>query len=646
MRGSLNERLQYRLNRMLARGSLLPYVLLGGLSVVATALGMNAWYFGLYSEAGLAASGIDGDLGRGFVDALMWSLKHVIDPGAFGEDYGAPLPVIVISLIVSVIGLGIFGTLIAIISNSVQQRLEAVRLGNTPVFERGHTVVLGWSNKLAQVLRFLSQSRQSGTVAVLAPRDIQSMAIALRSRDELHNIDVVLRSGSTSSLPDLSRMAIERAAQIIVLSPTGVSGAPAKPDVDTIKTLMLLKAFKGWQGTPPHIVSEIDERQHAEIANMAGGSGVSILSSSDIVSRLIVQSAREPGVSRVYEEIFSSRGSGVNVEMVAAAAAARFGDVAHWFPNAIPLGVSWTETTGGQQRSAAGLNPEPDYEIGEDECLILLHAGDQAVADSARQASPPAAVTTRQRHRSCLSTVCVLGWNDNVDEILSELDAHLPRGATVTIIADMPEPQMAAHVERYAPRGFRNLDLTLKRGDLVDRATLKAEQVLDHDCIVALADYGPRAEDPDSRVILQLLLLTDIHKASQSARRPHVVAELLDPRSRELTEHTLARDVVVSTEIISAQLAQVACTPVLGPIYRELLSAGGIEIVLRPASDYLTECSSCRFESIVSAAQGFGETALGLMNGDGVTRLNPSKTELLRIDAGSRVIAMAQQMYI
>ena len=56
---------------------------------------MLAYYTGLFSAEAIRAEGIDDILGGGLVDTLWWSLKHVLDPGALSENYGAPLGVIV-----------------------------------------------------------------------------------------------------------------------------------------------------------------------------------------------------------------------------------------------------------------------------------------------------------------------------------------------------------------------------------------------------------------------------------------------------------------------------------------------------------------------------------------------------------------------
>ncbi len=49
----MNKWLQYRLNRLLARGSLVQYAFLALLALLVGALGMNAYYLGLFSPAAL-----------------------------------------------------------------------------------------------------------------------------------------------------------------------------------------------------------------------------------------------------------------------------------------------------------------------------------------------------------------------------------------------------------------------------------------------------------------------------------------------------------------------------------------------------------------------------------------------------------------
>jgi len=635
------QRLQYRFTRLIARGSFFQGVILALLVVLVVALGMNAYFFGLFSASALQAEGISGDLDRGLLDSIFWSLKHVVDPGSFGSDYGAPLPVILISLLISILGLGIFGALIGFISAAIQRRLDLVQRGNTAVVESGHTVILGWSNKISFILDFLASLGEKSTVVIFASKNIESMESELRLRDRpWRRLDVVLRSGSTNSHADLSRMSVGRAASVIAVSQDS--------DVETIKTLMLLAAYDEWKSERPGIAAEIDELRNVEMAEIASGGHISIVSSSEIISKAIVQSARQRGISTVYQEVFASRGNSVRVHNIPQADSKRFGDVAYWFPQAIPIGISWTVGNGENARRAASLNPEPDYEIAADEQLILLHAGDKLEFDSTLKAMSVDIQSVTTGRPAQLDSLCVLGWNENIDEIFAGVDTHSVRGARVTVISGHSEKYMRDYLANRLPGGFNNIQVSLQQGDIVDRATLERLNVLEYDGLITLADRSWETDDPDSRSILALLLLTDICRDAAAIRVPHVVTELLDTHNRELLKGTIASDIIVTPEIISLQLVQIASNPVLGSIYRELLSAGGIEIGLRSVERYARPGDVTNFRTLVAGAQQHREIALGVYireDGNSRTQLNPHKDSSWKFTADDQVIVMAQQIY-
>ena len=99
---------------------------------------MNAYFFGLFSAEALAAEGIDDVFGGGLVDSIWWSFKHLLDPGAFSENYGAPVFVVLFALFNSVMGLIITGALIGFIVSAIQTAMANARVGAATVREEGH----------------------------------------------------------------------------------------------------------------------------------------------------------------------------------------------------------------------------------------------------------------------------------------------------------------------------------------------------------------------------------------------------------------------------------------------------------------------------------------------------------------------------
>ena len=97
-------------------------------------------------------------------------------------------------------------------------------------------------------------------------------------------------------------------------------------------------------------------------------------------------------------------------------------------------------------------------------------------------------------------------------------------------------------------------------------------------------------------------------------------------------------------------LAQISQQEVLGCIYHELLSAGGIEIGLKPVECYVAPGSACRFADVVRAAQERMEIALGVFLGKqhdatNPIQLNPGLDAQWTFAEGDRVIALGQQIY-
>ena len=632
--------LQYRINLLLTRGATAQYALLAAVAVLVVLLGINAWFLGLFSREALEAEGIDNRLGGGLADSLWWSLKHVIDPGAFAEDYGAPFPVLVISFLLSVTGLAILGLFIAFITSSVQRQLQLARKGSAEVVERDHTLLLGWSKKIPSILAFLAAAAPQRTVVILAPRETDEIHDLLRlGRGARRGLNVVVRSGPTSSLEELERVGLARAASVVALADDGTDAGGRESDIETIKTLMLLSRYDGWAADRPRLVAEITQKRNVEIAAIAGARSIPLVSSSEIISKVIVQAARQPGISSVYAEIFSYGGNTAFVVDCPAAEGRAFGDIAHWFPDAVPVGVSWYGEDG--TRLSAALNPEPAYEIAGDERLVLLARGPAPVVDATRQ--PPVGWGGGDGRKLVrpLERLLILGWNENIDEILGEFDAHSNRNAVVTVLAAHDERFAEEYLRTAVGREFRNIRVDYRRGGAINRRMLEALAPDTYNCIVTLADESHGELDPDARTIMTMLVLGDLLQGRQA---PHVVAEIHDGANEALLRGTVAQDVIVSPDMVSLQLAQISRDPVLGSIYRELLSAGGIEVGLQAAARYVATGRPCSFDAVTAAAQRHTEIAIGVRAGGRIV-LNPAKDSAWTFGPDDRVIVLAQQLY-
>jgi hypothetical protein len=215
----LKARVRYLIDRAFAREFAGQLLLFFVLVVTVTLIGMTAIFFGLFSPQNANIVGIPHSIDKGFWDSMWWSLNQVLRLRGFERMYGATGAVLAYALFLSLMGLVVFSVLISLINNTMRSRIEALRRGETPVLERGHVLVLGWSNKVFSVLRQLASLEPGAKVVILAQREIKTMQEELRvSGVRQEKLTIILRSGVPSNRGELERVALDHASSVIILS--------------------------------------------------------------------------------------------------------------------------------------------------------------------------------------------------------------------------------------------------------------------------------------------------------------------------------------------------------------------------------------------------------------------------------------------
>ena len=151
----------------------------------------------------------------------------------------------------------------------------------------------------------------------------------------------------------------------------------------------------------------------------------------------------------------------------------------------------------------------------------------------------------------------------------------------------------------------------------------------------------------DARTMVTLLHLRDI--AAKGDHRFSVVSEMLDVRNRRLAEIAHPDDFIVSDQLVSLVLAQLAEVQELNAIFDELFDAEGMEIYIKPAEEYVKLGVPMTFATVIEAASRRHETAIGYRKRNGgaggkiqyAMILNPDKANELSFREGDRVIVVA-----
>lgn len=621
MKAQVVNRLKYGFDNLMARG----LVSLIGL------LGLASMLFILTVAAFVVLLGLHpADAKLDFPEAFWAALLRTLDPGTMGQDQGVGFRAAM--LIVTLGGLVIVASLIGIISNAFNDKVAQLRKGRSRVLEREHTLILGWNSKVMSILKELivaNESRNRPAVVILADRDKVEM------EDEIHsvikrpsNTRIIVRSGDPMSLVDLEMTNHGKARSVVVLSPD----EPEEADNFSIKVALALVNNKKRSASRYHIVGEIRDVQNVEAANLVSQDEANWVLGEELISRLLVQTCRQSGLSVVFSDLLDFEGSEIYLASAEKLEGMSYSEVCLSFENAAVIGLVRDGRT--------LLNPMPNFIVMHSDLVVVL-----AEDDSKLQTSQPASfnqdvVTATAHQLPKPESTLILGQNRSLAVILDELDACMAKGSQVKIIASSDAPEL---------RGFTNATVSFIKADPTSRSVLVEADVLNFNHIMVLSDRNARSvQSADAKTLMTLLNLRAMVKNQK--REINVVTEMLDDHNRELAETTDADDFIVSDKLVSLMITQLAENEALKLVFSELFRSEGSQVRLHPAEWYVQSGIEVDFNDVTAAANARHESALGYRkqaldvtsdNMHGV-RLNPSRKNRIIFEPGDTVVVLTE----
>lgn len=600
-----------------------------------------------------------------FGEAVWWAFLRLSDPGYLGDDEGTWRRIV--STVLTVSGYVLFlGTLVAILTRWLISRMQELEQGLTPVSVRHHIVVLGWTNRTVPVLRELMLSsrrvrnflQEHGAprlqLAVLADEITVERAKELRravtSGRRLRRI--ILRSGSELNPEHLQRVACASAGAIIVPGRSFGNDTEVTSDVETVKVLLSLDGLAA-AALPavsrfPYVVAEIQGAQMLSVARRAYRGPLELIAGDAVISRLMVQTVRHPGLSGVFNELLSQReGNEFFIRSGAYPVGRTLGEVRGHYPDAILCGV--VRRTGAAW--TAHLNVGDGFALQPQDKLVLLAASHQDALPQRRRAPagaapfPPAVAraaaevpreTATRRRR-----VLVLGWSRKVPALVHEFSTYRDEQVELTLVSSLDAAERSRQLARVGHTVAA--DYRLIEADYSDEAELRAIGPGEYDNILLLSsDRLASGEEADARAMVAYLLLEGL--IAECDPRPPVVLELSDPHN-ELLMGRREGEVIISPMLLSHMLAQVALRPELRVVVEELLTAGGPEISFRDRADYHDVAPQATFTELSRRGREMGETVLGVQRHAvaGAARrleLNPPRGTPLALADGDQVVVL------
>ncbi|MGW0860390.1 CASTOR/POLLUX-related putative ion channel [Streptomyces sp. NPDC002690] len=628
----LRDRARYRFDRTLARstGTLVGWLVITTLAVVVPVSAVLVW--------------TDPGAPRSLQDRLIAVWRTSAETLRLGTATGAPLRLALSALLGLVALLGV-STLVGVVTTGLADRMAELSRGRSRVLENGHVVVLGWSDQATTVVSELVAAQAPNrprAVVLLADRDKAEMERALAAHlPPAARARIICRSGPASD-PAVLALVSPRTASTVLVLPSGEPSA----DAEVLRVLLSLRAVLGEDADGPPVLAAVRDDRYRAPARLAAGPRGTVLETDTVTARLIAQCVGRPGLSLVLRDLLDFAGDEFHLADATAFHGETFGTALLGHPDSCVVGLLTPE-------GRTLLNPPAGTPIEPGGRLIVLALDDDSTrVEDCRHLVDPSAIATDGSPPDDPTRLLVLGWNRRAPLVVGQLLDTARPGSVLDVITDstVPGPR-EPEGGTPAPYGSANgtpgaASVRFRSAALSRPDALLGLDLTPYDGLVVLGpDPGESPDRPDDWTLVTLLALR--LQEERAGRELRVVTELTDDSNRPLAPVNHGSDIIVSGKLTGLLMAQITQNRHLAPVFDELFSGDGANVLLRPAGTYVRPGGEAAFATVVAAARDRGDCAIGYRchdrsapGTDHGVRLNPPKAERRVWSAGDQVVVV------
>lgn len=568
-----------------------------------------------------------------FSEALWLSWSFVADSGNHADRVGTGPRIVSVSI--SAGGMLIFAMMLGLVSDAISEKVDSLRKGKSEVIENNHILILGWSDKLGSLLKQLTIANKSiggGVIVVLSERDKEDMEMDIAKLEfDFMGTSVICRSGSPLILADLKKVSVSKARAIIVLASDENAD---QSDAHALRVVLSLTGVK--EGLRGHVVVEMSDIDNEPLVKLVGGELIETVVAHDVIGRLMIQCALQPGLAQIWEDILGFENAEFYIKRWPKLDGLHFEEVLVSFPDAIPCGVK-VAADGGK----IILNPDDKYVLKEGDEVIVIAEDDDTyapgpIAEVQRGLFPKISDPPKYPEK-----ILFCGWRRDIDDMIMVLEALLAPGSELWMFNEVLEQEREKKlIDGGLDVGrLENIKLIHREGNAVIKRHLENLPLETFDSILILADES--VEDSivhsDSRSLATLLLIRDIQskrlpykdrksmplrhsgfshsswirEMQQASDKSIIISEILDSRTRNLVSVTRISDYVLSNELVSMALAMVAEDKQINRVLEELFAEEGSEMCIKPSEFYLYDQEELCFYDIMIRGRQRDEIVIG-----------------------------------
>ena len=581
----------------------------------------------------------DHDNNFNIFESIWVNMTHMLDPGVLGN-HEENWPFRMFMMIVTFLGLVVISTLIGLVSNGILTKLDDLRKGRSFVIEEGHVLILGWSSKIFTIISELciaNENQKRGAIVILADMDKVAMEDEIRDKvGNTGNTVVICRTGNPIDVHDLYIANPFDTKSIIILDKDNENS-----DSQIIKTIVAIVTNPERRKDPYHITAEMENKKNFEVAKMVGKDEVELILSDEIISRIMVQTSRQSGLSVVYIELMDFGGDEIYFMEETSLTGKTFRDILFAYEDSAIMGIQYAD-------GSVEINPPMETIFKQGDRVIGITEDDDTLIPNA----PPHieleenTIVYSEPPIPEVEQILLIGWNDRAKYIIQELDYYVPEGSTVRVVSKFDD---AEKVVRRLQNVVKRIELEFEVQDTTDRETLENMHLSQYQYIILLCyqNYFP-IQEADAQTLITLLHLRNLTEIRNEKYK--IVSEMLDIRNRQLADITSADDFIVSDKLISLLMSQVSENKYLMRVFEDLFDADGSEIYIKSAREYVKTDIPIHFYTLLESAARKNEVAIGYRiikeakdanKGYGVY-VNPKKSDVFTLSDEDMVIVLSE----
>ena len=580
----------------------------------------------------------DGDLNLNFFETFWMSTMRTLDPGTMGDDIGWSFRIIM--LLVTTYGIVMLSTFIGLISNGILSKIQQLRKGRSKVLENGHILILGWSAKIHTIVSELviaNENQKNPVIVILADMDKVEMEDEIKEKiKSTKNTKIICRTGNPIDVTDLEIANPQDTKSIIILDKENVNS-----DAEIIKVILAITINRNKRKLPYHITAEIKDEKNFEVAQMVGKDEVELILSDEFISKIMVQTIRQSGLSVVYTDFLDFEGDEIYFYEEEALFNKTFRDALFAYADSAVIGLQFPD-------GKVTLNPPADTLIEPGTCIIAISEDDDTVIMSDKPATTIREELILEPTEANIGPekTLILGWNHRTKLIIKELADYLHPGSKIKIVAEYDEPE---DVIKQLNLNFAKISIEYTQANTTDKEVLKGLDIHEYNHLLLLSYQNTyERQEADAKTLITLLHLRNL--AEHTDQTLNIVSEMLDAKNRELAKVTNADDFIISDNIISLLMSQVSENKYLMRVFEQLFQAEGSEVYLKSARDYVEIGKELDFYTVLEAALRKDEIAIGYrkmvhkrdeIEAYGI-RLNPNKFDKIVFDPEDTIILFAE----